>query len=74
VLSAIGERRDVDVYICGLRLMVDDMRARLKELGYDRKRIVFERYDRLTRFTETGGRMAIFRLKLRLKHLSSDRT
>lgn len=45
VLEAIGERRDVDVYICGLKLMVDDVRAKLKELGFDRKRIIFEKYD-----------------------------
>lgn len=45
VLALIGDRRDKDVYICGLRLMVDDMRGRLKDLGYDRKQIVFERYD-----------------------------
>jgi ferredoxin-NADP reductase len=45
VLEAIGERRDMDVYICGLKLMVDDVRARLKELGFDRKHIIFEKYD-----------------------------
>jgi ferredoxin-NADP reductase len=45
VIDALGGRTDVDVYICGLKLMVDDMRARLKELGFDRKRIVFEKYD-----------------------------
>jgi CDP-4-dehydro-6-deoxyglucose reductase len=45
VIDLIGDRRDVDVYICGLKLMVDDMRARLKELGFDRKQIIFERYD-----------------------------
>jgi CDP-4-dehydro-6-deoxyglucose reductase len=45
VLAAVGERRDIDVYICGLKLMVDDMRGRLKEAGFDRKRIVSERYD-----------------------------
>lgn len=45
MLEAIGERRDVDVYICGMKLMVDDVRARLKELGFDRKRIIFEKYD-----------------------------
>lgn len=44
-LEAIGDRRDVDVYVCGLKLMVDDVRARLKELGFDRKRIVYEKYD-----------------------------
>jgi NAD(P)H-flavin reductase len=45
VLEALGDHRDVVIYICGLKLMVDDMRARLKELGLDRKRIVFEKYD-----------------------------
>ena len=45
VLEALGDRRDMDVYICGLKLMVDDVRARLKELGLDRKQIVFEKYD-----------------------------
>jgi CDP-4-dehydro-6-deoxyglucose reductase len=45
VLEAIGDRRDLDVYICGLKLMVDDVRARLKELGFDRKQIIFEKYD-----------------------------
>ncbi|MDZ4802026.1 MAG: FAD-binding oxidoreductase [Bryobacteraceae bacterium] len=45
VLSALGDRRDVDVYICGLKAMVDDMRAQLKELGLDRKRIISEKYD-----------------------------
>lgn len=45
VLEAIGDRRDMDVYICGLKLMVDDVRAILKNLGFDRKRIVHEKYD-----------------------------
>jgi CDP-4-dehydro-6-deoxyglucose reductase len=44
-LEALAERRDVDVYVCGLREMVDELRSRLKELGYDRKRVVYERYD-----------------------------
>ena len=43
--EAIGDRRDLDVYICGLKLMVDDVRARLKALGFDRKQIVYEKYD-----------------------------
>lgn len=43
--EAIGERRDVDVYVCGLKRMVDDVRSRLKHLGFDRKRIIFEKYD-----------------------------
>ena len=45
VLEAIGDRRDLDVYICGLKLMVDDVRAKLKALGFDRKQIIYEKYD-----------------------------
>lgn len=45
LLEAIGDRRDLDVYICGLKAMVDDVRAMLKELGFDRKQIIFEKYD-----------------------------
>jgi ferredoxin-NADP reductase len=45
VLEALGERRDVDVYICGLREMVDELRVRLKETGLDRKRMIYEKYD-----------------------------
>jgi ferredoxin-NADP reductase len=44
-LEIIGDRRDMDVYICGLREMVDELRARLKAVGLDRKRMVYERYD-----------------------------
>jgi ferredoxin-NADP reductase len=44
-LEALGDRRDVDIYICGLHEMVNDVRARLKEAGLDRKRIIFEKYD-----------------------------
>ncbi len=45
VVEAVGERRDVDVYVCGLKLMVDDVRTRLKALGFERKRIIYEKYD-----------------------------
>ncbi len=45
VLEAIGDRRDLDVYICGLKSMVDDVRAKLKALGFDRKQIIYEKYD-----------------------------
>ncbi len=45
VLEAVRERQDVDVYICGLREMVDETRGMLKELGFERKRIIFEKYD-----------------------------
>ncbi len=45
LVEAIGDRRDLDVYICGLKAMVDDVRAILKGLGFDRKQIIFEKYD-----------------------------
>jgi CDP-4-dehydro-6-deoxyglucose reductase len=45
LLEAIGDRRDLDVYICGLKAMVDDVRSILKGLGFDRKQIIFEKYD-----------------------------
>jgi CDP-4-dehydro-6-deoxyglucose reductase len=43
--TAIGERRDVDVFLCGLRAMVDDVRNILKEMGFDRRQILYEKYD-----------------------------
>jgi CDP-4-dehydro-6-deoxyglucose reductase len=43
--EAAAERRDVDIYICGLKEMVNDVRSRLQEMGFDRKRIITERYD-----------------------------
>ncbi len=45
IFEYLGDRRDIDVYICGLREMVDDVRAKLKESGLDRKRIIYEKYD-----------------------------
>ncbi len=45
LIEAIGDRRDLDIYICGLKTMVDDVRAILKGLGFDRKQIIFEKYD-----------------------------
>ena len=45
LLEAIGDRRDLDVYVCGMKAMVDDVRAILKALGFDRKQIIFEKYD-----------------------------
>jgi len=45
VFEELGERRDVEVYICGLREMVDDLRAQLKAAGVDRKKIIYEKYD-----------------------------
>jgi CDP-4-dehydro-6-deoxyglucose reductase len=43
--DAIGERRDVDFYLCGLKEMVDETRSLLKSQGFDRKQIFYEKYD-----------------------------
>jgi ferredoxin-NADP reductase len=45
VFAEIGERRDVDIYICGLKEMVNDVRDRCLALGFDKKQIIYERYD-----------------------------
>ena len=45
LFEALGDRRDLDVYICGLKAMVDDVRGILKTMGFDRKQIIFEKYD-----------------------------
>jgi ferredoxin-NADP reductase len=38
-------RTDTDAYICGLKDMVQANRALLKELGWDRRAIIYERFD-----------------------------
>ena len=43
--EAIGNRRDWQFYICGLKAMVDDVRARLKAMGFDRRQIAYEKFD-----------------------------
>jgi len=43
--TVLGQRRDLDVFLCGMRAMVDDLRRILKEMGFDRKQIRYERYD-----------------------------
>lgn len=46
VRGIVGDRKDMQAYMCGLHQMVDANRKLLKEeLGWDRKQIVFERYD-----------------------------
>jgi ferredoxin-NADP reductase len=35
----------IDVYVCGLKEMVDDVRSELKKRGFDRKQIIYEKYD-----------------------------
>jgi ferredoxin-NADP reductase len=44
-LSALGDRRDIDLYMCGMKEMVDSLRTSLKEIGVDRKRMIYEKYD-----------------------------
>jgi ferredoxin-NADP reductase len=39
------ELSTIDVYICGLKEMVDDVRKQLKQRGFDRKQIIYEKYD-----------------------------
>lgn len=39
------DRATLDVYICGLKEMVDDVRAELKKRGFDRRQIIYEKYD-----------------------------
>lgn len=43
--QALDGRTDIDVYICGLKAMVDDVRDLLKARGFDRKQIISEKYD-----------------------------
>lgn len=43
--EALEGRTDLDVYICGLREMVDDIRRLLKERGFERRQIIAEKYD-----------------------------
>ena len=43
--EALDGRLNVEIYICGLREMVDSVRALLKEKGFARTQIHSERYD-----------------------------
>ncbi len=45
VLEFIGDRLDLQIYICGLKLMVEDLRAQLKRIGFDRKQLIYEKFD-----------------------------
>ena len=40
-----GALYNIHAYICGLNEMVSANRDSLKGLGWDRKQIIFERYD-----------------------------
>ncbi len=44
-LHTPDEIANVDVYICGLKEMVDEVRKDLKARGFDRKQIIYEKYD-----------------------------
>jgi ferredoxin-NADP reductase len=44
-LKSYEDVSTVDVYICGLKEMVDDVRRELKARGFDRKNIIYEKYD-----------------------------
>jgi CDP-4-dehydro-6-deoxyglucose reductase len=43
--EALEGRSEVDVFICGLKEMVDHVRGLLKQKGFDRKQIIYEKYD-----------------------------
>lgn len=43
--EALGGSTGRDVYICGLKAMVDDVRSIFKNKGFDRKRLIYEKYD-----------------------------
>ncbi len=45
IREAVGERRDLDIYLCGMQDMVNEVRSMLKEMGFDRKQILYEKYD-----------------------------
>jgi NAD(P)H-flavin reductase len=43
--EVLGERRNLHVYVCGLKEMVNSVREELKARGFDRKQIIVEKYD-----------------------------
>jgi NAD(P)H-flavin reductase len=46
VRKVVGERKDMHVYICGLNEMVSSVRNLLiEECGWEKKRVIYERYD-----------------------------
>ena len=46
VREIVGDRKDMQAYICGLNDMVSANRNLLnEELGWDRKQVIYERYD-----------------------------
>lgn len=45
VENSLAGRTDVQVYVCGLKEMVDSVRAMAKQYGLDRRQIISEKYD-----------------------------
>jgi ferredoxin-NADP reductase len=46
VRKIVGERKEMHAYICGLNEMVSSVRKLLvEECGWDKKRVIYERYD-----------------------------
>ncbi len=43
--EVVGERTDMDAYICGLKNMVLANRALLQEMGWEKRAILYERFD-----------------------------
>jgi ferredoxin-NADP reductase len=43
--EALAGRTNITVYICGLKAMVDDVRAILLARGFDKRSVVHEKYD-----------------------------
>lgn len=41
----LAGKAGLEVYVCGLKMMVDEVRARLVAMGFERRRIYFEKYD-----------------------------
>lgn len=41
----LGRKPEANIYVCGMKEMVNSVRAWLKEHGVDRKRIHYEKYD-----------------------------
>ncbi|MGI8991009.1 MAG: ferredoxin--NADP reductase [Bryobacteraceae bacterium] len=45
LIDCIQDNREIDIYVCGMKEMVDETRTLLKSIGFERKRIIFEKYD-----------------------------
>ena len=43
--AVINGRRDIDVYLCGLKEMVNDVRQTLLDQGFEKSQVKYERYD-----------------------------